>query len=376
MTGEQSDILSVFHLGDKPALRCFISHSYEDKDAVSALLALLPSRVEPIVFPPIPPSPSAAVTTDLIKSISAADLLIYVKAGRSGASHWVNFERRYALRRGIPTFAFHPSSGTLTRETEAASNIMITPLIKYPYPDGGLIHSILDWLQVERNVHLIPVRLDRPEDQAFDADMWSRQRRMMEQVDFEFSFKAGQGSAVNIQMWEFVRGVHWGGALVLFLSNAACEVPWPSVDLYLGYYRWNALMGLEKPKLVWIEPPDQRRIEAAFEALGPRPDNEKFQGLVGKTLFDLLFTGGTDHEQNTNADRRPLVVGDGKTFNWILLDTLLIDLEATAGMRETKPPGTRLPYHLEQETKERERAALRRRQRLAEGKVPWDDTDF
>jgi len=56
---------------------CFISHSFEDKDALASLKTSLPWYVESRIFPRIDETPDMTVSTDLLDAILACRGLIY-----------------------------------------------------------------------------------------------------------------------------------------------------------------------------------------------------------------------------------------------------------------------------------------------------------
>ena len=109
---------STMWLKLKPKLprRCFISHSCADINERERLLQILPSDVEPVIFPPISVAPDEMISDRLVESILGCDGLIYLASGNSATSFWVAFERDYALRSRKEVFAFHPQARSLKRD--------------------------------------------------------------------------------------------------------------------------------------------------------------------------------------------------------------------------------------------------------------------
>ncbi|MCI0713350.1 MAG: hypothetical protein L0154_24555 [Chloroflexi bacterium] len=73
------------------------------------MLELLPSEVEPYIFPPINASPLEFVSNSLIGAVLACDGMIYLNEGFSERSFWVAFERDYALRSQKNVYAYRLS---------------------------------------------------------------------------------------------------------------------------------------------------------------------------------------------------------------------------------------------------------------------------
>src|SRR5215470_3941596 len=105
--------------------KCFISHSYADADAVGSLLKLLPSDVEPFVFPPITVSPHERVSDDLVQAILDCPGLIFLTGANSASSFWVTFERDYALRAGKKVFAYDSETRQLVPHREKPTDLPV-----------------------------------------------------------------------------------------------------------------------------------------------------------------------------------------------------------------------------------------------------------
>lgn len=107
----------------------FISHSYADAELglTDHCIRMLPSGVRPFVFPAITVSPEERVSDDLVAAILRCDGLIHIKSERSSQSVWVNFERDFAARNGLPVFCFDPATSSLTidRSHPLTPNIVV-----------------------------------------------------------------------------------------------------------------------------------------------------------------------------------------------------------------------------------------------------------
>jgi hypothetical protein len=94
----------------------FISHSYKDALIVEALKGILPSRMTPVVFPPIKVNPDQVVSNPIMDAIRKCDGLIYIKGEASDKSFWVAMERDYALRLKKRVYSFDAISEKLSRD--------------------------------------------------------------------------------------------------------------------------------------------------------------------------------------------------------------------------------------------------------------------
>jgi hypothetical protein len=128
--------------------KCFVSHSYQDAEALAALLATLPPSVEPFLFPAITVTPDRMVSNDLIRALLECPGVIYLKGGKSNQSFWVAFERDYALRAGKPVFAFDPESRTLRRDTSAPLHLPVFP--SFCDDDSLVVAQALEIMRGER----------------------------------------------------------------------------------------------------------------------------------------------------------------------------------------------------------------------------------
>jgi hypothetical protein len=128
--------------------KCFISHSYRDAEPRAKLLATLPPSVTPFIFPPISVRPDEMVSNKLIQAILDSSGLIYLESGASAESFWVAFERDYALRAGLPVFAFDPASGVLRRDASEPLELFVFP--SYRRREEVNVHQVLDVMARER----------------------------------------------------------------------------------------------------------------------------------------------------------------------------------------------------------------------------------
>lgn len=127
----------------------FISHAYDDSEALALLLSSLPEGVQPLIFPPIQVAPNAKVSNELIRAILQADSLIYLRGGHSASSPWVAFERDYALRNGKPVFSFDPSTSALERDASTPADMRF--YIISHFDDEDIVwYDIARFMQDER----------------------------------------------------------------------------------------------------------------------------------------------------------------------------------------------------------------------------------
>lgn len=236
--------------------QCFISHAYNDEVALAACMQRrLPHGWQAFVFPPLTVTPDEAVSERLVDAIRAADGLIHLATPLSRASFWVGFERSMAARLGKPVYAFHPRRPLLafTRDRRVAAE----PIV-----------SILFNLAVPEDVERIG---------AIRAAVWDRYR---------FEIRGDQWRRLDNearQMLDSVEGLRKkyaaGGVALLFLSTASVtaglhDYADPStfrraqkdMETPVGHVAERmAALDPNRTLLIWLDPPDRRRIEAALE---------------------------------------------------------------------------------------------------------------
>lgn len=127
----------------------FISHSYQDRDDLQRLLALLPSNFSPKIFPPIRVLPTEFVSTPLVEAVRASPALVYLAERHSSTSPWVAIERDIALRAGKPVFAFHASRGEFAQDHAKPAPFMIHAI--YALEDRSIAEAVIGWMEVNRN---------------------------------------------------------------------------------------------------------------------------------------------------------------------------------------------------------------------------------
>jgi hypothetical protein len=127
----------------------FISHSYDDKQALADLLAQLPAWCKPIVFEPITVSPTEYVSEKLISGILGANGLIFIDSPKSNASFWTAFERDLAARNRKPMMRFDPVSRKLSSYEVQPRRLLLAHL--YHPADAGDVGKIMGWLVGERS---------------------------------------------------------------------------------------------------------------------------------------------------------------------------------------------------------------------------------
>jgi hypothetical protein len=129
---------------------CFLSHSYADKAALKELERLLPPSVQPVVFSRQDPDPRRAVSNGIVPQIRRAQSLVYLLGGASEKSTWVNFERDYALRAGLPVYRYVPDARLLIRHDGCP--VDLTPEFLVSQESYGRAEALIDWLTEERSL--------------------------------------------------------------------------------------------------------------------------------------------------------------------------------------------------------------------------------
>jgi hypothetical protein len=367
----------VFRQRPDRKIRCFLSHSLGDPGALDKLIAALPAHVDAVTFPRLSEAPSDTLSKALLEKIGSCDVLVYLRGGLSETSLWMSFERRYARRRNMEVYSFDPASREVKQFTEVPHNIIIPLMIRYQGEDDDTrVYKVLQWLLSERNVDSTIVSLPNGQQGKFDVLGWEEANKNMRLVGLEFHSSPRNGPGLDRKSWDFYRALRLGGTVVLFLTNAACEVPWPHADLYLDVLaRDGGDPTFDRPKVVWLDPPDSGRIEAAFERLGDRPDNLMFRAAVRKSIQSLLLRHGEDSTRPLDEGIplwRALLLDREREIDWKQVDTLLIDLEFVAQRRRTRAPDARFESQ-EQAAKREARQAVERMQHSPKYKVLPDD---
>lgn len=370
--------LEIFRQRPDRLVRCFMSHSYEDGTALAKMRAALPAHVEQVIFPQLPEARSDALSKALLETIGNCDVLVYLRGGRSETSLWTNFERRYARRRNIEVYSFDPNTGEVRKFIDEPHNIVIPLMIRYQgEDDDARVYKVLQWLLLNRNVASTVVSLPREREGTFDHARWMEANSSIRRVGLEFHAGSGRDKGIDRELWNFYRAVQLGGTVMLFLTNAACEVAWPHADLYLDVLtRDGGDPTFDRPKIVWMEPPDRRRIDAAFECLGDRPDNLNFRVAVRKSIESLVLGNGKASSRPLDSGTplwRTLALERNGEIDWKKVDTLLIDLEFAAQRRNTRAPDTRFEHHEQAAKREAQNAIERMRKGVTRRTISAED---
>lgn len=183
-----------------PHGRAFVSLSYADEAAVTALASRVPRSVRLRVFPPVVVPPQEMVSSRFLEEIRGCRSLIAIDSERSRRSRWVTLERDYALRIGIPVFDFDPSTGLLRRVREAPLDLSVFP--SYSRKDQALVKNILRVMREERYFDVFldeEMPPDQPVAHSLESGMIGRLQR--------------------------------GGRFVLFLSPHAVSSEWVAAEL-------------------------------------------------------------------------------------------------------------------------------------------------
>lgn len=132
-----------------PHGRAFISHAYTEESRVTELARLLPSGIEPIIFPKVDQDPRRAVSNGIVQQIRASKCLIHIDGGPESRSVWVSFERDYALRSKIPVFWYNPETATLQRDNDRAADLTAQLLVSERSFERAA--QLMRWLISERS---------------------------------------------------------------------------------------------------------------------------------------------------------------------------------------------------------------------------------
>lgn len=279
-----------------PPGRYFISHAYEDKEALAALQESLPQGVEPLIFPPITVPPTQAVSDELISAIVSCRGLVYLSSAASLDKFWVQFERRYALRRKMPVYGFDPLSRAFRSDESGATNLIA------PFWNDGIARDrdraleILEWLQGKRSVYASPVSgakagLTGPDDPA--------------------SFK---------RKFDML-----GGTVVVFVSNESFSRPWPfaDADFLNSLDMEKSERFLSCSEVVWLGVPDFGLVHRPYNAFtGGEPTDVLLRRMIGRTV----------------ANGRAIAVESNGEINWNRVDDLLVHIEFWAHRQATLAP--------------------------------------
>jgi tetratricopeptide (TPR) repeat protein len=127
----------------------FVSHSYADRDALSALKAVLPDYVKTVVFEPITVPPSEYVSEKLISGVLGADGFVFIDSPVSQASFWTAFERDLAIRNDKQVFQFDSEVRRIVRYRVKPRQLFLAHL--YHPSDAEDVTKVMRWLADERS---------------------------------------------------------------------------------------------------------------------------------------------------------------------------------------------------------------------------------
>ena len=343
------------------AITCFISHAYQDAEVLARLRPHLPKHMTPVIFPPITVAPTEFVSDALLEAIRGADVLVYLTGGQSSSSSWVNFERRYAARLGKRVFALDPATGELTRDNAKPHNQVVALMGKYQGEDTYRVLRITDWLRLNRSVDTFDIDLWKGRWGDFLETQWARDEGDMRAAITDFG-QTGQAADVCDTMRNFVRACHFGGTVVLFLSNDVCARPWPSADVFLDAVKKISPARARDVtiQMAWIEPPDIDRIRAGFATAGERVDNNLLRHMI------------LESAQAKARGRLEFVLQRDGDFDANQIDNLLVRLEYVAFVKATQPRDTEVEHQTTALRRERARRQRQREQQM--GQKPFGKT--
>jgi hypothetical protein len=276
-----------------PPGRYFVSHAYEDKEALAALRESLPQDVEPVIFPPIAVPPTQAVSDELISAIVSCQGLVYLSSSVSLDKFWVQFERRYALRRKMPVYGFDPASKRFRADQSDVANLIAPFWNNSIARDRDRALEILEWLQGKRNVHASPIS-------GANTDLTG--------PDEPASFK---------RKFDIL-----GGTVVVFVSNESFSRPWPFADAdFLNSLDMQKMERfLSCSEVVWLGTPDLGLVHRPYNAFTEaEPTDVLLRRMIGRTV----------------AKGRAIAVESDGEINWNRVDDLLVHIEFWAHQQAT-----------------------------------------
>ena len=131
----------------------FISHAYDDDNALGALLEVLPKHVRPVIFEAINVPPTETVSEKLINGLLGSEGLIWIDSKLSNNSFWTAFEKDLACRKEKHIFKFDPFTKKITPYRIKPRNLWIAHL--YHQSDLGDVNNVMNWLVNERSFEAI-----------------------------------------------------------------------------------------------------------------------------------------------------------------------------------------------------------------------------
>jgi len=101
------------------------------------------------VFSQADSDPHRAVSNGIVQEIRTAGSLIWLAGGASETSVWVNFERDYAARAGVPVFRFDPDASTLERDHRRPVDLTAELIVSANSFNRAV--QLMKWLTAERS---------------------------------------------------------------------------------------------------------------------------------------------------------------------------------------------------------------------------------
>ncbi len=130
--------------------RCFLSHSFDDKDEVEMIAARLEQAgAQTKIFELEEPNPDTPVSNKIIPTILDCDNLVYLLGGESSKSFWVRFEKDFALRSGLNVYAADAATDRLYKVEEKPLRLRIRTV--YHRSDNELADRLFDWMRENRH---------------------------------------------------------------------------------------------------------------------------------------------------------------------------------------------------------------------------------
>lgn len=130
----------------------FVSHSYKDELLVKQLQAVLPSRIKPVLFPPIEVPVTEFVSDRLLDTIEDCSALIYLDTKASRESFWVSLEVEQAKRLKKRVYRFDHNAGLLVEDTATPLDLPI--YISFSAVDEDRVRQIALWAKHKRGFDL------------------------------------------------------------------------------------------------------------------------------------------------------------------------------------------------------------------------------
>jgi hypothetical protein len=136
--------------------KCFLSHSFQDTEALASLREFLPAHVERVIFPREETPVQRAVSDGIVPKILECGALIYLQGGRSRTSRWVRFERDFALRAKMHVYSFDPVRKRLQRDDGEPVELRVQVLVSTEQETRT--RTMLAWMREQRHFDITDVK--------------------------------------------------------------------------------------------------------------------------------------------------------------------------------------------------------------------------